>query len=242
MNKNILTFVLGFISGSAATVIFAKKYYEKVANDEIEQVKETYARKAEIEEAGKIDEDLKAVDKVIKEHQYNTVTDEEPKETAEDKKGPYVIQPEQFCDCDYTPMTLWYWTDGEVTNDDKKIVANVDELIGDVDEVTSYFGEYENDPDTVYVRNDIQRIDYEILKEYRAFSDLNSDIIFIALLIFCDIICILKFLCVLCNFCFFLDRIIFFHFCMKCIFHQLFSEIDPNVDFLYETMLVDQVL
>ena len=55
------------------------------------------------------------------------------------------------------------------------IVANVDELIGDVDEVTSYFGEYENDPDTVYVRNDIQRIDYEILKEYRAFSDLNSD-------------------------------------------------------------------
>ena len=38
MNKNILTFVLGFISGSAATVIFAKKYYEKVANDEIEQV------------------------------------------------------------------------------------------------------------------------------------------------------------------------------------------------------------
>ena len=56
MNKNILTFVLGFISGSAATVIFAKKYYEKVANDEIEQVKETYARKAEIEEAGKIDE------------------------------------------------------------------------------------------------------------------------------------------------------------------------------------------
>lgn len=73
MNKNILTFVLGFISGSAATVIFAKKYYEKVANDEIEQVKETYARKAEIEEAGKIDEDLKAVDKVIKEHQYNTV-------------------------------------------------------------------------------------------------------------------------------------------------------------------------
>ena len=150
MNKNILTFVLGFISGSAATVIFAKKYYEKVANDEIEQVKETYARKAEIEEAGKIDEDLKAVDKVIKEHQYNTVTDEEPKETAEDKKGPYVIQPEQFCDCDYTPMTLWYWTDGEVTNDDKKIVANVDELIGDVDEVTSYFGEYENDPDTVW--------------------------------------------------------------------------------------------
>ena len=138
MNKNILTFVLGFISGSAATVIFAKKYYEKVANDEIEQVKETYARKAEIEEAGKIDEDLKA-------------------------------------DCDYTPMTLCYWTDGEVTNDDKKIVANVDELIGDVDEVTSYFGEYENDPDTVYVRNDIQRIDYEILKEYRAFSDLNSD-------------------------------------------------------------------
>lgn len=175
MNKNILTFVFGFISGSAATVIFAKKYYEKVANDEIEQVKETYARKAEIEEAGKIDEDLKAVDKVIKEHQYNTVTDEEPEETAEDKKGPYVIQPEQFCDCDYTPMTLWYWTDGEITNDDKKIVANVDELIGDVDEVTSYFGEYENDPDTVYVRNDIQRIDYEILKEYRAFSDLNSD-------------------------------------------------------------------
>lgn len=118
---------------------------------------------------------LRLIEEAEKEKGENTVTDEEPKETAEDKKGPYVIQPEQFCDCDYTPMTLWYWTDGEVTNDDKKIVANVDELIGDVDEVTSYFGEYENDPDTVYVRNDIQRIDYEILKEYRAFSDLNSD-------------------------------------------------------------------
>ena len=64
---------------------------------------------------------------------------------------------------------MWYWTDGTVTNDNKKIIGNVEDCIGD--DFMAHFGDDENDPDAVYVRNDVQKIDYEILKEYRGFSD-----------------------------------------------------------------------
>ena len=76
----------------------------------------------------------------------------------------YVISPYQFGDADYTIVSFTYHTDGIVSNDRGKIVQNADELLGD--DFASHFGEYEDDPDTVYVRNDQQRVDYEIIRDF----------------------------------------------------------------------------
>ena len=90
--------------------------------------------------------------------------DEEPNE-------PYVISPAEFGDCDYVSVSLWYYRDGVVTNDDGKIITNVEELIGD--DFAEHYGEYEDDPDTVYVRNDEQGVDYQVLADYRNYSDID---------------------------------------------------------------------
>ena len=80
---------------------------------------------------------------------------------------PYVITPEEFGDSDYAIISLTCYTDGTVTNEKNKIVANVDELIG-LDSL-DHFGEYEDD--SVFVRNDALQIDFEILKDWRDYSE-----------------------------------------------------------------------
>lgn len=94
--------------------------------------------------------------------------EEEVKEEMDASK-PYVISPEEFGECDYAIISLTYYTDGTLTNDRDKIIANVDELIGE--DSLNHFGEYEED--SVFVRNDELQTDFEILKDYRAFSEIS---------------------------------------------------------------------
>ena len=175
MNKqvisNVLAFVMGAGVGVAASAFIMKKHYEEISKKEIESVKEIYAKKKEM------DEDTinrKVFEKLIENNYYSTESDErvEKQVNTEDDNAtdkPYLIRRHEVGDTDYITITLWYWTDGIVTNDNKKIIGNVEELIGD--DFMAHFGDDEDDPDTVYVRNDVQKIDYEILKEYRGFSD-----------------------------------------------------------------------
>lgn len=85
----------------------------------------------------------------------------------EDK--PYVISPDEFGEFDdYTQITLFYYTDHVLAE------SNDDEMVEDVEgsvgfESLNHFGEY--DDDSVYVRNDRLKIDYEILRSERAYSD-----------------------------------------------------------------------
>lgn len=180
MINSILTFVIGAGVGAVTSIFIVKKHYEEVSKQEIESVKEVYAKKKEMDEAAKLDEDLKAVNEVIKKNDYATwseervektaVTDNTGEDTDEDEnENIYIIPGHEFGATDNITITLWYWTDGTVTNDNKKIIGNVEDCIGD--DFMAHFGDDENDPDAVYVRNDVQKIDYEILKEYRGFSD-----------------------------------------------------------------------
>lgn len=95
--------------------------------------------------------------------------EEENKEEEEedDMEKPYVISPEEFGDCDYITVSLTYYLDGIVTNDQDKIVTNVDELVGN--DFADHFGEYEDD--SVFVRNDRLGMDFEILKDYRDYYE-----------------------------------------------------------------------
>lgn len=175
MNKqiisNVMTFVMGAGVGVAASVFIMKKHYEEISKQEIESVKEVYAKKKEMEER---DVDRKVAEKLIENNYYVTETNESVENSVDTEDEDttdklYLIRSDEVGDTDYITITLWYWTDGIVTNDNKKIIGNVEELIGD--DFMAHFGDDEDDPDTVYVRNDVQKIDYEILKEYRGFSD-----------------------------------------------------------------------
>lgn len=85
------------------------------------------------------------------------------------KNKPYVINPDDFGD-DYNTITLVYYKDNVVTTYDTDEVLTdkeIEDLIGE--ESLSHFGEYEED--SVFVRNDARKIDYEILRSEETYSD-----------------------------------------------------------------------
>lgn len=83
---------------------------------------------------------------------------------------PYVISPEEFDELEgYTPISLTYFADGVLADENGVIVDDVEEIIGDALE---HFGEYEED--AVFARNDAKRCDYEILKDERTYAEFRK--------------------------------------------------------------------
>lgn len=179
MNRNILNMILGIAVGagvgSAVTYRIMKTKHDEIIQEEIKSVRESFSgvnrtKKEQTQETPEFTkEDVKDAKEIIDNNRYamesNDIDeDEEPNE-------PYVISPAEFGDCDYVSVSLWYYRDGVVTNDDGKIITNVEELIGD--DFAEHYGEYEDDPDTVYVRNDEQGVDYQVLADYRNYSDID---------------------------------------------------------------------
>ena len=84
---------------------------------------------------------------------------------------PYVISPDEFGemeDEDYDKVSFTYYADGVLADEYDEIVENIDEIIGE--ESLTHFGEYEDD--SVFVRNDKLKCDYEILLDQRNYSDI----------------------------------------------------------------------
>ena len=83
---------------------------------------------------------------------------------------PYVISPEEFDELEgYTPISLTYFADGLLADENGVIVDDVEEIIGDA---LDHFGEYEED--AVFARNDAKRCDYEILKDERTYAEFRK--------------------------------------------------------------------
>lgn len=99
---------------------------------------------------------------------YSRTIDEKPSGTP--GEVPYVISPDEFGELeDYTKISLTYFADGVLADECGEIVDDVEEIIGDG---LDHFGEYEDD--SVFVRSDAKRCDYEILKDLRDFSDFKK--------------------------------------------------------------------
>lgn len=179
--NNFLIFAVGAAIGSAVTWKLTKDKYERIAREEIAEMREyvrnrrkhngpeqseptsgeTTAKKTTIKDyAAKLD-DMGYVD-------YANVNLEEKEEEVSDVERPYVITPEEFDTIDgYDVLSLTYYADKVLADDMDGIVENVDEIIG-LDSLT-HFGEYEDD--SVFVRNDRMKCDYEILADTRCYSD-----------------------------------------------------------------------
>ena len=185
MNKtiNFMTFVLGVAVGSVVTWRYVEKKYEQIAQDEIDSVKEVFSRReaefTENTEARIKADNAKEKPSVIEYAarlreqgytNYSDMADEKPEEVKEapmtvDK--PYVIAPEEFGDLDdYETISLTYYADQILADDNDEIVDDVEDVVG-FDSLNS-FGEYEDD--SVFVRNDRLKCDYEILLDQRKYS------------------------------------------------------------------------
>lgn len=82
-------------------------------------------------------------------------------------REPYVISPDEFASLDdWKQMSLTYYDDDILEDESYNIIKNRDELIGR--KALTTFGEYEDD--SVFVRNERLRTDFEILKDYRTYD------------------------------------------------------------------------
>lgn len=181
-----MIFVAGAAIGSAATWYYAKKKYEQIAQEEIDSVKAVFSHKQsdeDLREDAETEQDdvrlaaekakekpsvAEYAKKLSKEGYTNysnseTLTDEQPK-----FKPPYVIPPEEFGERDdYDKISLSYYADHILTDDNDEILEDVEGAIGF--ESLNHFGEYEDD--SVFVRNERLKVDYEILLDQRKYSD-----------------------------------------------------------------------
>lgn len=195
--KTILVFTAGLICGGAGAYIATKTQYERILEDEINSVKETYKNRQplvvkEVEEEhneetteGNNDEpqiteqDKKDYNSILKESGYVNYTkymngEEENKETMVDDRSdiPYVIEPEEFGEDGFDTQTLTYYADGVLVDDLDDIVEDPDTVIGLENlKVFEEFG-----ASSVIVRNDIFKVDYEIIKDDWNYSDLKQDV------------------------------------------------------------------
>lgn len=181
--SKIMIFAAGAIVGSAVTCKVLTTKYEQQVREDVESVKREFAKiyqndngdvVTKAEESSEDDEEDEETrnnyNSIINKNGYATNSNDEEKEEDKDMNNdkPYVIPPDEFGECEYAEVSLTYYADGVVTNDSNKIIGNVDELIGA--DSLSHFGEYEDD--SVFVRNDKLRIDFEILKDYRNYSEI----------------------------------------------------------------------
>ena len=191
--KNLLFFVAGTAIGSVVTWKLIEKKYKDLADEEIESVKETFKnRKSRITK----DEVKETVEKVInkwkepKETVEDIVTSEgyyteDEEETEEDDESnytvdvdpgvevivPYVITPEQFGEYDeYGTKTLTYYADNVLTDEIDNPITSEEMITMIGPDALDHFGEYEDD--SVYIRDEMNEMDYEILKSEKMFSEI----------------------------------------------------------------------
>lgn len=175
--SNFFIFATGAAIGSVVTWRVLKSYYEKLTNEEVESVIETFSRrnKERQEDNEKDSDEPKASEQDDQKQEYKQLT-----MAYTDNEGvtdltvkPYVIPPEDFGERDgYDAETLTYYSDGVLTYDTGEPIKDVDDIVGLGFE--SHFGEYEDD--SVHVRNEKYETDYEILRDLQKYSDvINTD-------------------------------------------------------------------
>ena len=195
---NVLMFAAGAAIGSAVTWKLLKTKYDRLIQEEIDSVKEAFSDRFDDTSDDETEEDeeeeersetfrnnLSRLEDLLDEDEDQDFTDDEKEEYesiasnySSEKGGveemygtakpPYVISPYDFGELDdYNQIELTYYLDGILEDEEYNIITDADELIGP-DALTT-FGEYEDD--SVFVRNERLRTDFQILKDYRTYDE-----------------------------------------------------------------------
>lgn len=178
-------FILGTIIGTgigiAGTYSYFKDKYEKLAEEDFNSRRVFDEDKKDESEEPVVEKtaDSRTVDKPsiaeyaarLQKEGYVNYNDMQDKKTEEEiaVDRPYVIQPSEFGEFDdYEKISLTYTADGVLLDDMNEIVDDIEETVGE--DSLEHFGEYEDD--SVYVRNDAKKCDYEILLDQRNYHEI----------------------------------------------------------------------
>ena len=191
--KNLLFFVAGAAIGSVVTWKLIEKKYKDLADEEIESVIETFKNrkpritkdnvKETVEKViNKYKEPKEIVEDIVNAERYSIENEEEIDEDDESNYTidvdpgievitPYVITPEQFGEYnEYGTKTLTYYADNVLTDEIDNPITS-DEMVTMIGpDALDHFGEYEDD--SVYIRDEMNEMDYEILKSEKKFSEI----------------------------------------------------------------------
>ncbi len=179
----LIIFVLGATMGSAVTWQFAKKKYEQIAEEEINSVKEMFSKREQdtadveitVEPQPSVEASLKKFEEKPDISTYAEILKNEayvPEGTEMAENKPYIISPDEFGEFeDYDTISLTYYADQVLVDDGGDKIEDVDDVVGM--ESLTHFGEYEDD--SVFVRNDRLKCDYEILMDERTYSEAQKE-------------------------------------------------------------------
>ena len=193
--KNLLCFVAGAAIGSVVTWKLIEKKYKDLADEEIESVIETFKNrkpiitKDEVKETvekviNKWKEPKETVEDIVAAEGYSIENEEEIDEDDESNYTvnvdndndievitPYVITPEQFGEYnEYGTKTLTYYSDNVLTDEIDNPITSEEMVTMIGPDALDHFGEYEDD--SVYIRDEMNEMDYEILKSEKKFSEI----------------------------------------------------------------------
>lgn len=177
--NNKLWFVFGFGVGICVGVGAVKNHFARIAQEEIDSVKKVYSKRAKKPETPEVTPETEKNNMVAEYlHQLKTngYADEEPYRNINEVYDPYVILPEQFGEREdegYTTVGLTYYADGTLTDDMNHPLSEeeINDIIGNGN--LERFGEHEED--SLHVRNDRLKCDYEILGDTRSFEEALDD-------------------------------------------------------------------
>jgi len=195
--KALLMFTVGAVSGGFTTNLFVKKKYEAIAMDQMDayrdyimgQVDGEILKKSEVPEnvvlmdeedttepgVEQEESDLERANRVNK-VEYNVVAGKysaglEQQKTEMIGKKPSIITSEAYCTdrLDYIKLELTYYEEDDVLVDEGgDVVANGAYMVGE-DTLLEFEGNAD-DPDIMYVRNELECVDYEITRMHESYE------------------------------------------------------------------------
>ena len=177
--KGLFIFAAGVVAGAVAGVYLVKDKVMADAKQEIEEVREYYKSKKETKKEEEPVEEKQEETKVEDKKEYEEITrnytnynkpNEQPKKIVEDM--PYVIDVEEFGEHPgFDTATYTYFADGVLVDDVDDVIDDPDPIIGL--ENLKIFEEFPG-CSAIYVRNDIWRMDFEVLKDDWSWSDIQE--------------------------------------------------------------------
>ena len=190
--KGLLIFAAGLAVGAVAGAVLVKNKVLADAKAEVEEVRKYYRESRgvvkEVEEVKeKVEETIDHIQDLIEEHETKPKTEKEHTNYSQITKmymsndkynqsmydDPFVIDPSEFGENpEYDTETLTYFADGVLVDDVDDVIEEPDIVVGL--ENLKIFEEF--GATTVYVRNDIYKTDYEIIRDDWNYSDLKEPV------------------------------------------------------------------
>ena len=201
MNKlgTVIAFLAGTAIGGMVAWRIVNERYAKISEEDILSVKEAFRNreqklkdefeelKSKLEVTECLEEEEKVPSTILSTNEHQDKGDineyvrmvnrtkyahtSVPQKEDHSIEAPYVISPEEFGEMDgYTQISLTYFEDDDILSDENGVIIDdPEEIVGDA---LNHFGDYEKD--SVFVRSDPKRCDYEILKDLRSYAEFRS--------------------------------------------------------------------